>query len=81
MSEYVYLLEQFGENHGASLAVTAQMYAGGLPPVRTPEDVAFYRALVRVNARFRHVLRCSGSQSQIGYSINRGDRCKPTSAA
>lgn len=28
--------------------------AGGLPSVRTPEDVAFYRALVRVNARFRH---------------------------
>lgn len=44
------------QNFGASLAVTAKMYeqAGGLPPVRTPEDVAFYRALVRVNARFRH---------------------------
>ncbi|WP_138498022.1 glycosyltransferase [Nostoc sp. PA-18-2419] len=43
-------------HNGASLAVTAEMYAlaGGLPPVRTPEDVAFYRALVRVNARFRH---------------------------
>lgn len=44
------------QHYGASLAVTAAMYAqaGGLPPVRTPEDVAFYRALVRANARFRH---------------------------
>jgi glycosyltransferase involved in cell wall biosynthesis len=44
------------QHYGASLAVTAQMYAlaGGLPPVHTPEDVAFYNALVRVNARFRH---------------------------
>jgi glycosyltransferase involved in cell wall biosynthesis len=44
------------QHYGASLAVTAEMYAlaGGLPPVRTPEDVAFYQALVRVNARFRH---------------------------
>lgn len=31
------------QHYGASLAVTAEMYkqAGGLPPVRTPEDVAF----------------------------------------
>ncbi|WP_072044905.1 glycosyltransferase [Aliterella atlantica] len=44
------------QHYGASLAVTAQMYkqAGGLPPVRTPEDAAFYQALLRVNARFRH---------------------------
>ncbi|MBW4511622.1 MAG: glycosyltransferase family 2 protein [Scytonematopsis contorta HA4267-MV1] len=44
------------QHYGASLAVTAEMYAlaGGLPAVRTPEDVAFYNALVRVNARFRH---------------------------
>ena len=44
------------QHYGASLAVTAEMYAlaGGLPPVRTLEDVAFYRALMRVNARFRH---------------------------
>ena len=44
------------QHYGASLAVTAEMYkqAGGMPPVRTPEDVAFYRSLVRVNARFRH---------------------------
>ncbi len=44
------------QHYGASLAVTAQMYAqaGGLPAVRSPEDVAFYQALVRSNARFRH---------------------------
>lgn len=44
------------QHYGASLAVTAQMYAqaGGLPAVRSPEDTAFYRALVRTNARFRH---------------------------
>jgi glycosyltransferase involved in cell wall biosynthesis len=44
------------QHYGASLAVTAQMYrqAGGIPAVRTPEDVAFYRSLLRVGARFRH---------------------------
>ncbi len=44
------------QHYGASLAVTAEMYkqAGGMPAVRTPEDVAFYHSLVRVNARFRH---------------------------
>lgn len=44
------------QHYGASLAVTAQMYkkAGGMPAVRTPEDVAFYRALLLVGARFRH---------------------------
>lgn len=44
------------QHYGASLAVTAEMYAlsGGMPPVHTPEDVAFYQALRRVNARFRH---------------------------
>ncbi|GAC1498743.1 MAG: glycosyltransferase [Chamaesiphon sp.] len=44
------------QHYGASLAVTAEMYqqAGGVPPVKTSEDVALYRALVRVNARFRH---------------------------
>lgn len=58
------------QHYGASLAVTAQMYqkAGGLPPVRTPEDVAFYRALVRVNARFRHSprVRVTTSARQTG---------------
>jgi hypothetical protein len=44
------------QHYGASLAVTAQMYAtaGGMPPVKTPEDEAFYQSLLRVNARFRH---------------------------
>jgi hypothetical protein len=44
------------QHYGASLAVTAEMYAkaGGMPPVRTPEDEAFYQSLLRVNARFRH---------------------------
>jgi Glycosyl transferase family 2 len=44
------------QHYGASLAVTAQMYqkAGGMPATRTPEDVAFYRALLRAGARFRH---------------------------
>ncbi|MEH1973481.1 MAG: glycosyltransferase family A protein [Nostoc sp.] len=58
------------QHYGASLAVTAEMYAlaGGLPAVRTPEDVAFYRALVRVNARFRHssLVRVVTSARQIG---------------
>ncbi len=44
------------QHYGASLAVTAEMYAkaGGMPAVRTPEDEAFYQSLLRVNARFRH---------------------------
>ena len=44
------------QHYGASLAVTTEMYAkaGGIPPVRTPEDEAFYQALLRVDARFRH---------------------------
>lgn len=44
------------QHYGASFAVTAEIYdrAGGLPLVRTPEDVALYRALLRVDARFRH---------------------------
>ena len=58
------------QHYGASLAVTAEMYeqAGGMPPVRTPEDVAFYRALVRVNARFRHspLVRVTTSARQTG---------------
>jgi hypothetical protein len=50
------LWPRHAQHYGASLAVTAQMYrqAGGVPAVRTPEDVAFYRALLRVGARFRH---------------------------
>ena len=46
------------QHFGASLAVTPQMYerAGGLPVVRTAEDVAFYKSLLRVDAHFRHSL-------------------------
>lgn len=58
------------QHYGASLAVTTQMYAiaGGLPAVRTPEDVAFYQALMRVNARFRHspLVRVVTSARQTG---------------
>lgn len=58
------------QHYGASLAVTAQMYkqAGGLPPVETPEDVAFYDALRCVDARFRHspLVRVFTSARQTG---------------
>lgn len=62
------------QHYGASLAVTAEMYlfAGGLPAVRTPEDVAFYNALVRQNARFRHspLVRVTTSARQTGRTNN-----------
>ncbi len=62
------------QHYGASFAVTAEMYdrAGGLPPVRTAEDVALYRALKRVNARFRHSprVRVTTSARQIGRAQN-----------
>ncbi len=55
---------------GASLAVTAEAYlaAGGLPVVHCLEDMAFERALHRLDVRLRHSpqvsvltsLRCSG---------------------
>ena len=49
-------LPRHHHHYGASLAVTAQMYAkvGGLPPLPSSEDVALYNALKRVDARFRH---------------------------
>lgn len=48
-----------GQQFGASLAVRADVYerAGGLPAVPVLEDVAFYGALARIDARFRHSLR------------------------
>ena len=60
-------------NYGASLAVTAEIYekAGGMPAVRTPEDVAFCTALVRANAQFRHSPRVSVTTS--ARSIGRTD--------
>jgi hypothetical protein len=47
------------QHFGASLAVTAETYAraGGLPPEPWLEDIAFYQALLRVDARLRHSLR------------------------
>lgn len=41
---------------GASLAVSVEAYqrVGGLAPTRTPEDMAFYQALKRIDARFCH---------------------------
>ncbi len=60
------------QHYGASLAVTAETYAqaGGLPPVRTAEDEAFYQALLRVNARFRHspLVQVTTSARQTGRS-------------
>ncbi len=64
-------LPRHHQHGGASLAVTAEMYAiaGGMPSVRTPEDVAFYQALVQVGARFRH-----SSQVRVFTSMRRQGR-------
>jgi hypothetical protein len=47
-----------GNHIGASLAVTAALYAqmGGLPDVLEDEDQALYKAILRSGARFRHSL-------------------------
>jgi hypothetical protein len=47
------------QRSGPSLAVRLAAYeeAGGVPPVRTLEDVALYDALARSGARIRHSLR------------------------
>jgi hypothetical protein len=44
------------QHFGASLAVTAETYAraGGLPAEPWLEDIAFYHALLRIDARLRH---------------------------
>lgn len=44
------------QHFGASFAVTTAAYkrAGGLPVRRYLEDLAFYHALLRIDARFRH---------------------------
>lgn len=64
-------LPRHHQHGGASLAVTAEMYAiaGGMPSVRTPEDVAFYQALVQVGARF-----CHSSQVRVFTSMRRQGR-------
>lgn len=49
-------LPRHGSFVGASFAVTARAYlaAGGLPPLPRLEDVAFSKALRRIDARIRH---------------------------
>jgi hypothetical protein len=44
------------QHFGASIAVTAETYAraGGLPVEPWLEDIAFYHALLRIDARLRH---------------------------
>jgi len=44
------------QHFNGSFAVTTEAYrrAGGIPDVRFLEDVAFYQALLRVDAKFRH---------------------------
>lgn len=62
------------QHYGASFAVTAEMYgrAGGMPLVRTSEDVALYRALMRVDACFRHspLVRVTTSARRVGRAQN-----------
>lgn len=62
------------QHYGASLAVSAEIYkrAGGMPLVRTSEDVALYRALIRVDACFRHspLVRVTTSARQVGRAQN-----------
>lgn len=49
-------LPRHHQHFNASFAVTTAAFerAGGIPKVRYLEDVAFYHALLRVDARFRH---------------------------
>lgn len=49
-------LPRHDQHSGASIAVTAAMYAraGGIPPVKIGEDRAFFDALRRADARIRH---------------------------
>lgn len=44
------------QHFNGSFAVTTEAYrrAGGIPSVRFLEDVAFYHALLRIDAKFRH---------------------------
>lgn len=58
------------QHFGGSLAVQASAYeaAGGMPLVRTSEDVALYRAVLRSGGRFRHSerVRCFTSARMLG---------------
>ncbi len=69
------------QHFGASLAVTAEAYlrAGGLPAQPWLEDVAFYNALMRVDARFRHSLAVqvttsarSIGRTEFGFAVQLG---------
>ncbi|GAC1308932.1 MAG: hypothetical protein NVSMB21_14900 [Vulcanimicrobiaceae bacterium] len=52
-------LPRHGQHYGASFAVSARAYvrAGGLPPRPMLEDLAFFEALQRIDARIRHSMR------------------------
>lgn len=58
------------QHFGASFAVTADAYhrAGGMPAADAFEDILFYRALMRIDARFRHspAVRVRTSARRIG---------------
>lgn len=58
-------LPRHGQHFGASFAVTADAYrrAGGVPPRARHEDIAFYEALDRIDARVRHSMRVSVATS------------------
>lgn len=82
-------LPRHHQHFNASFAVTTTAFerAGGIPRVRCLEDVAFYHALLRVDARFRHsphvrvetsARHCgrteTGLSTQIGEWITLGER-------
>lgn len=52
-------LPRHGQHYGASFAVSAGAYAraGGVPPRPVLEDLAFFQALQRIDARVRHSTR------------------------
>ena len=60
------------QHFNGSFAVTTEVYsrAGGIPDVRFLEDVAFYHALLRVDAKFRHspAVRVFTSSRHLGRS-------------
>ncbi len=65
------------QNFGPSLAVTAALYerAGRLPVLRALEDVRFYEALQRLDARIRHcpnvqVLTSARTQGRVDFGFS-----------
>ncbi len=63
-------LPRHGQHYGASLAVTAEAYmrAGGCPPLPALEDLAFFEALERIDARVRHSMRVRVATSARRYA-------------